>query len=501
MDQAPPGPRSHGPAVFAACFVLSAPLFADPPEPFTEEALLRGLDYTLTLPGPGHRGLAFVDLDNDGDADVVALGCIDRVVGIFENDGTGHFIDRSATSGLPPLDQPAGVVAFDYDADGDLDLYLTRHWQPNVLARNDGGFVFTDVAHAAGVDHSGPCEGAAVADYDLDGWLDLAVGLYGRPNLLYRNLGDGGFKEVAPLLGVDDDGRAWQVVFFDADRDGDADLYVSNDKRVPFSDMRNRFYENIGGAFTDISAASRTDANIYSMGVAVGDFDGNGFPDLYCTNLAIEPNALFLNRGDPAGPLPGAEGLAFLPAEALAGVESYRLGWGALFFDYDNDGQQELYVCNEQVSNRLYHHAGVWPAVDIAPDLGLDDDGGNFCVAAADIDADGDLDLIENDAGQRLRLYINHEGEVRRWARFRIVGPSPNRFAIGAVVDVRVGEISRTREVIAGSNLKSQNELILHVGLDDAVAIDQLVVTWPGGATRTLTDLPVDRLHTILPPD
>ncbi len=476
-------------------------VFADPPAAFTEEAQLRGIDYTMNLPGPGHRGLAFADLDNDDDPDIVVTGRLDNRVGIFENDGTGRFLDLSVTSGIPFLEQPSGVVAFDYDSDGDLDLYLTQFWRPSVLARNDGDFKFTNVAVEARVDHSGPSEGIAVGDFDNDGRLDMYVGLYGGPNRLYRNLGDGSFKEVAGRFGVDDDGRAWQTIFFDADRDGDADIYVSNDKRVPFSDMRNRFYENIGGAFVDMSVESETDANIFSMGVAVGDFDGNLFPDLYCTNLAIESNALFLNRGIHHNPGEPGQPISFLPAESLAGVASHRLGWGAVFFDYDNDGYQDLYVCNEGVANRLYHHTGSWPAVDIAPALGLDDGGGNFCVAIADVDADGDLDVLENDAGQQIRLYINHEGENRRWARFKIVGPPGNRFAVGAIVDVRTGRTWRTREVIAGSNLKSQNELIQHIGLDGAILIDEVVVSWPGGATRTLYDLPVNSTITIMPPE
>ncbi|MFQ5411604.1 MAG: CRTAC1 family protein, partial [Phycisphaerae bacterium] len=418
-----------------------------------------------------------------------------------QHDGGGHFLDRTLTSGIPLLNRPSGVIAFDYDADGDLDLYITQNFSPAVLARNDGGFSFTNTAPEAGVDHSGPSEGAAAGDFDGDGRLDLYVGLYGEANRFYHNTGDGRFKEIAAELGVDDDGRAWQVVFFDADRDGDADLYVSNDKRWHFSDMRNRFYENIGGVFVDRSAESEADANIYSMGVAIGDFDGNLFLDLYCTNLAVESNALFLNRGIPDEPADPDDSVSFLAAEELAGVESHRLGWGAVFFDYDNDGHQDLYVCNESAPNRLYRHVGRWPAVDVAPELGLDDSGGNFCAAVADIDADGDLDVLENDAGQRIRLYINHEGENRRWARFRIVGPPGDAFAVGAIVDVRTNRTWRTREVIAGSNLKSQNELIQHVGLGDAGLIDEVVVTWPGGTTRRLYDLPVNTTFTITPPE
>jgi hypothetical protein len=490
-------------------FTGGGPVLAGAATPFTEEAISRGINYVvpnvLSIERFG-RGLAFVDLDNDGDPDVVVTGRADHVVGIYENDGNGYFTDRSGASGIPLIDHASGVVALDYDGDHDQDLYFTCIDDTNVLARHDGNFQFTDVSAAAGVADPGRGTGAAVGDYDNDGWLDLYVPNYSgsqntAPDRLFHNLGNGTFSEVAvAVLGLADPWRGWQAVFFDMDFDGDADLYVSNDKKVADEIvMHNRLFENLGGGvYNDISASSGTDANIYSMGVAVGDFDGNGLQDLYATNLAVEPNPLFLNLG----------GGMFTDATASAGVGSFRTGWGAAFFDYDNDGVLDLYVCNmtgpdigSPAENRLYVHGPGWPCTDVAPEERVDDSADSFAMAVADVDDDGDLDLLVQSNDVPVRLYINRDGESRNWVKFDVVGLGANYFAVGAHIGVRVGTTWRYREIIAGgNNFKAQNELIVHFGLDTATLIDEIQVMWPGGTTRTLTNHQTNRTWRIYPP-
>lgn len=507
---------------------LAAPAaLAGSPAPFTEEAVERGVDYLVGIPGVWMNGVAFVDLDNDGDPDLVVTGRGDGVVGVYENDGTGHFIDRSSGNGIPVLGASAGVVAGDYDADGDLDLYFSVNYMANVLVRNEGEFKFTDVTFRAGVGDTGFGTGCAWADYDNDGWLDLYLANHtsqsvpDNPNRLYRNLGDGTFIDVASSLGVDDDNITWQAVFFDFDRDGDADLYLSNDKGVNSNCAEHNYlFENVGGAFVDITYESGTEACLDSMGVAVGDFDGNGFQDMYATNTQTG-NVLLLSRGDGT----------FTDATLEAAVGSYEIGWGAHFFDYDNDGHQELYVCNLMAPNRLYDCDGTFPCVDMAPALGVAGQSNSFCMAVADIDDDGDLDLVVEDHDQKIRLYVNQEGQRRRWVKLRIVGNDQNRFAIGANVQVTVRGVFRKdalpsggeghgglrdapgvageeqllaghvllREVAAGSNFMSQNELTLHYGLGKAMKISEVAVVWPNGERRTVANLPTNRTWTIYP--
>ncbi|MFQ5430712.1 MAG: FG-GAP-like repeat-containing protein [Phycisphaerae bacterium] len=474
------------------------------PQPFTEEAVARGVDYhVVSGSGAGYAfgsGVALVDLDQDGDPDLVALGRADGRVGIFENDGAGFFTDRTATSGIPAVTAPSGITAADYDDDGDLDLYFSNWLAPNLLMRNDGAFTFADVTTIAGVGDDGAGTGCAWADYDGDGRLDLYVanrtgtqsasGVPSTvPNRFYRNQGDGTFVDVAPALGVDDGSYTFQAVFFDYDNDADSDLYLSTDKG--YSGLgQNRLFENVGGTFVDVTAASGTGAQINSMGVGVGDFDSNGFFDLYCTNTP-QGNVLYMNQGLGV----------FVESATAAGVQSNAVGWGALFFDYDNDGLEDLYVCNMSAANRLYVASAGWPCVDDAPLLSVNDTGQSFGLAAADIDNDGDLDLVVQDDNAKIKFYVNHEGETRHWAKFRVVGIGQNRFAVGARVAVRVGATWYRREIQAGGNYKSQNDLTVHVGLDAATLMDEVVVTWPGGVTRGLQSLGVDQTWIILPPD
>ena len=465
-----------------------APVMAQ--APFTEEALVRGVSYFTGGPTFG-TGVAIADLDNDGDLDLVTLGEIPGTIGIFENDGTGHFDRMPPDPGIPAMPDPSGVAAGDYDADGDLDVYVTAMSGTNFLLRNDGQLQFTDVTAAAGVGDLEVGHGAAWADMDGDGLLDLFVSNYTQPEAgpsrLYRNMGNGTFVDILDSCGIVDFGMTFQGSFFDWDRDGDPDLYISNDRCGV--GQSNRLWENVGGTFVDATDDSGCGACIFSMGLTIGDFDGDRLTDLYVTNLPYG-NPLYLNQGDGT----------FLEYSDAAGVASYVTGWGTVFFDFDNDGHQELYVCDTTAPNRLYNHDGVWPSQDLAADYGVTESArDSYGVAVGDLDLDGDLDLVVSNKNDRIRLFINHEGETRRWVRLQVLGTGYNRFAIGAVADLRTGTRWQTREIIAGSNFKSQNSLALHYGLDGFTTIDEVQVMWPGGDTRTLTQLSGNRTWTIYP--
>jgi hypothetical protein len=462
-------------------------------EPFTEEAALRGINYISMQSSAHGQGLAFADLDGDGDPDVLLLGRGDGVVGVYENDGTGHFIDHSATSGIGPALKSSSISAADYDRDGDLDVHITRWTEPDMLLRNEGGFVFEDVSSESGIDVVvGNHTGGGWGDYDNDGWPDLYVPDWGGVSLLYHNLGDGLFEEVAGSLGVDVDDPLFQAAFVDFDRDGDADLYLASDRgtQCETTGWQNHLFENVGGSFVDITEPSGTEACVDAMCIAIGDFDDNRFLDFYVTN---EPpgNALLLNQGDGT----------FDENAVEAGVSVYETGWGSVFFDFDNSGSLDLYVTNSNAPNVLFDNGSAWPCNEIAAAMNVDTAGLSYTVASADIDNDGDLDLLLQNRFEPIRLFINHEGEVNRWAKFDVVGEGPSRYAIGANIDVRTGADWQIREVIAGCNYKAQNELVQHFGLGTAAAIDEVVVLWPGGATRTLFNLTANQVWTLYPTD
>ncbi|MFQ5410733.1 MAG: CRTAC1 family protein, partial [Phycisphaerae bacterium] len=348
-----------------------------------------------------------------------------------------------------------------------------------------------------GLGDTGNGQGSAWGDYDDDGWIDLYLGNRtslepGDPHCrLYQNQGDGTFVDKAPALGVDDDQPTYQSSFFDFDKDGDADLYIANDKGSNNCALfTNRFYENVGGTFVEITGPSGTAGCVDSMSTAIGDFDGNLFQDMYVTNTP-EGNALMLNQGDGT----------FTRDEVAAGVSSFAMGWGSVFFDWDNNGMLDLYVCNVQAPNRFYSNSGTFPVTDIATLLGVDDVGFSFTTAVGDIDDDGDLDMLLSNVNERIKLFINQEGETRNWIKFDVVGRGHNLFAIGANIEARTGATWRIREVIAGCNFKSQNQLVQHFGLGSATLVDEVMIRWPGGVTRTLTQVPINGTWRVYPPE
>ena len=471
-------------------------LHAGTPFPaFTEESAARGVQYQVDQlwdTVPFGEGLGFLDLDDDGDDDLVVLGQASGLVGVYENLGNGFFNDRSMTTGIPLIPQTSGVTAADYDRDGDLDLYISRWAQENRFYRNLGHFQFEDVTGQAGVGGSktGKTTGCSFGDFNGDGYLDLAVGNRESPNYLFMNQGDGTFVDVALAQGVQQPADpAFQISFFDFDRDNDADLYISNDRgMLNCPTFHNYLFENVNGQYMDITESSGTHSCTDSMTVTIGDFTANGWQDLYVTSQSLG-NTLMQNMGDGT----------FSDDTKVAGVGSYTTGWGAVFVDFDNDTFLELYVCNMFEANRFYMHQGAWPCTDIGPDLAIADAGESYAVAASDIDNDGDVDLALSNRGDPIRIFINRSGHLGHWVKFDVMGKGPDRWAIGANIDIHHNGKHQVREVIAGSNYKSQNSLWQHFGLASDTVLDQVTVTWLGGSQRTLTNYPVDQSWRLYP--
>ncbi len=515
----PPGPRrgvGEPRWLLLLCPFVAAAALADTTIPvFTEESIQRGLDFTMsTSPLVSGYGLALLDLDGDGDPDLVALGAVGGTVGVFENDGAGFFTDRSAASGLPSLAYPINVSGADWDDDGDVDLVFTGIYQSPRLFRNDGALFFTDVSAGCGMTTPSVGMGMSWGDADGDGWIDLYLAHYisGAPvvaatrNQLWRNDGDGHFTNIAASLGVDAKAASLVPALFDADDDGDLDIYLANDRGAGSQFLPNRFWRSDGGTFTEIGQQNGAGVGLCSMSVSIGDVDGDGRFDLYCTN---NPSTLPPMYGQSPLLLRQPDG-QYVQAQEAWGVGNVGdPRWASLFLDANNDGRLDLFVVRWSEADNLFLNAGTPPMTEVSKAAGVTGLAGwGYCAAMADVDGDGDIDLVTNPLGSTLQLLINHTIDAgtpnpsAHWCSFRVVGERHDAHAIGATLRITASGHEQRRQVTAGGNgYLNQNAFACHVGLGSSETIDEIEVRWPWtGSVRTLTNYAADAHWTLYPP-
>ncbi len=466
---------------------------------FTDEAIARGVNYTVVdgaFGGTGQFGcgVALADLDQDHDLDLVVSGNATSTLGFFANDGAGHFTDVTSSAGVGTMLKVSGLVAGDYDADGDLDLVVTRWLKPLILLKNDGGMHFTDATFEAGLwAQSGAGAGAAFGDFDGDGWIDLAIAnRYGTNastvrSRLFRNRGDGTFQDVTRSAGVDNGTfPGFHVTWVDLDRDGDLDLYVANDKGTG-NPRWNRLYRNQGDGtfFEDTDSGAQVSAD--AMGNATGDINGDGYPELYIPNIPVG-NMLLVSSD---------QGLHFAEKAALWGVRAFGTCWGSAFFDGDNDGDLDLLTLSDHFDNDFYFEGtGAVPFFDQTASCGLTNIVDSYCLAVGDIDNDGDVDAIAQDYFAPIRVMVNQLNErARGWLSLRVMPRGANTRGIGTQVDVTSGEVHAWRHVEAGSAYKSHSSTDLHIGLASHEVAESVVVTFPQAGnlprtTRVLSGVP-----------
>ena len=514
---------------------------------------------------PLSAGVVVFDYNGDGwqDAYVTATPDIaglapdgDDRNALFHNNGNGTFTNVAAEAGVTDAEAKGnGGCAADYDNDGDQDLFVAS-WGASRLFRNDGpatgsGWNFTEVAEQAGLadpDGTYRSMGCAWGDYDRDGWLDFIVVrhidesnpdaftqriyyLDVRPLALFHNNRDGTFTEVTHLLGETPHpsreagafGRVWgagfQPAWVDLDNDGDLDLYVVND----FGEYvhPNVLWRNDGPlsaaaaegeqwAFADISEDSGAGMAMFGMGLAVSDYNSDGFLDMFVTNIGN--NVLLTNDGGDSFSDEAPElGIAYGEFR-----RQQRVTWGAVFFDYDNDGYEDLYVASgfldtddinrRQQPNLLFRNDGEGGFEDVSSFSGAADWGTGRGVAYADFDGDGCLDLFlvnmgrSAAAGEPARLYHNRCVWGNNWLTVQTVGTASNRDGIGARLTLTADGRTQIREVAAGASNSSQNMLPVHFGLGRASVVDELTIRWPSGATQTLRDVAPNQALTVTEP-
>ena len=494
-------------------------------------------------------GVAIFDYDNDGWPDIFVVNGTtlegfpsDQAPTnhLYHNNHDGTFTDATAKAGLISTGWGQGVCVGDYDNDGWADLYVT-YYGKNRLYHNDHG-VFTEVAQKAGVAGSGKAwgTGCAFVDYNRDGRLDLIVanyvdfnlsttpapgqgnscvwkgvpvmcgprGLPGSKNILYENLGNGTFADVTTKAHIDrTNGQyAFSVSTFDFDDDGWPDIYIACDSAPSIL-----YHNNRDGTFTDVAVMAGVSFNEdgreqAGMGTTIADYNGDGRLDIFKTNFSDDTPTLY--RNDGAGIFSDVTFAAGL------GLHTQYLGWGTMFFDFDNDSWPDLILANGHVypevdkfhlgsgylePRLLYHNNGNGTFTDISDKAGpgITTPTSARGLAVGDLWNDGQLSVVINNVYSKPSLLVNTVRSANHWVAFKTVGTRSNRDGIGAKITLKTGARTLVDEVRSGSSYISQNDLRVHFGLGAASRLDAVEVRWPSGLVEQFDRLPVDAIHTL----
>jgi len=494
-------------------------------------------------------GVAVLDVDADGWLDVflvngTTLAGFPRGAApsnhLYRNKRDGTFEDVTRRAGLVQTGWGQGACAGDYDNDGFDDLFVT-YWGQNRLYHNRGDGTFDDVTVAAGLAAARRRWGAGCAflDYDRDGRLDLFAanyidfdlasapvpesglcrykgipvacgppGLPGGKNVLYRNTGTGTFADVSDRAGITATRGTYGlgVSTLDFNGDGWVDLYVAND-----SNPSALYLNNTDGTFKDVAveagcAYSQDGKPQAGMGVAIGDYDRDGTADIFKTNFAGDTSTLYANDGKGS-----CEDRTFAGG---IGINTRWLGWGVGFLDLDKDGWLDLFLVNGHVYpevDRLkteagykqrkivYRNLGTGRFQDVTERLGppVTTPKAGRGAAFADLDNDGDLDILVNNVHDTPDLFTLDSPADAHWLIVKLVGTRSNRSAIGARVRLTTAAGRQVQEVRGGGSYYSQNDQRVHFGLGTATRIERLEIRWPNGLEEAWTDIGIDRIVTV----
>ena len=498
------------------------------------------------LPGrmmPIGAGVVVLDINGDGRDDLY-FSNTNGANHLYRNAGNGEFEEMTSSAGVDdPAGEGNGGCAADYNNDGDVDLYVTN-FGPSRLFDNSGDGTFEDVTEISGLDDGDlvlRSTGCAWGDYDGDGYVDLVVTRHlneFNPDLLmkkdfyssvggmslFHNVDGTAFEETTALLGDTSGpadgldvlygniwGAGFQPSWLDYDDDGEVDLLVINDfgqDIQPNVLWRNDGPDGSGGwTFTDVSIDTGIDLPMYGMGLAVGDPNGDGLVDLFVTN--IKNNVLFSREATT----PTFDDVAKESRATVGMIENLlRVAWGTMFFDYDNDADEDLYVVSGYLGgdpdvipanpleqpNVLLRNEGSGTFEDVSDGSGVDDPGVGR--GSAYLDYDGCLDVVVGNFGQQARLFRNECAEGNHWLRVHLQGGASGADGLGAKIEVTARGKTQVRKVISGTSFMGQNMLDAHFGIGEAEEIDSVTVHWPSGKVQRITDVEVDGVLTVVEP-
>ena len=528
-------------AVAIVAALVRVPMAATPaPITFADATAAAGINFIHNsgragqkfLPETMGSGGAFVDLNGDGWPDIVLVNSRDwkprpgkrSLSALYRNNGNGTFTNVTAASGLDVEMYGMGIAAGDFDNDGRDDLYITS-LEGDRLFHNEGNFKFRDVTKASGIVNAHFGTSAAWLDYDRDGKLDVFVANYvqwtaaadvycsldgtnksyctpesykGTPSKLFHNLGAGKFEDVTGKAGVGDPtSKSLGIAVLDYDGDGWPDIFVANDTQP------NKLYRNNGnGTFTEKGVAagvafSEDGVARGAMGADAADYDRSGRPHLLVGNFANQMLALYRNEGN---------GLFVdeAPSSTVGRASLLSLAFGVFFFDYDLDGQQDIFAVNGHIEEEIarvqpkvlykqiplmFRNLGKGRFDSVGASLGAAFNVPQVGRGAAygDYDRDGDLDILLINNQGPARLLRNDGGNKNHWLTIRTVGTKANRDGIGAVVRVESASGVQTQTVHSGSSYCSQSDLALTFGLGPDTTVKSVDVVWPSGTKDRVT--------------
>jgi len=452
-------------------------------------------------------GAAWGDYDGDGNIDVFTVGHLGGICQLWHNNGDGTFTDVTTAAGMLTDDGDAhGPCWADLDNDGNLDLYVAKgtlkEGEPqnySDLWRNNGNGTFTDIAVESGVtgiDHRS--RGCYAIDYNNDGDLDLFIPSFfkadaGEPSLLFRNNGDFQFTDVATRAGV---GRAdmgsWSAAWSDYDLDGLVDVFVTTGPNRSGASLSALYRNNGDGTFANVTSAAGISSDLSNCG-AWGDFDNDGYPDLY---VGMDSTAiLYRNNGDGT----------FTDVTAASGVINTTRSLAADWGDYDNDGFVDLYIVNGSAPNRLFRNNGNGTFSNVATSVGVTGKEGGTGSDGTFIDYnnDGFLDVfVCNGGGPGPGPYLLFEnnGNQNHWLKIVLVGTESNRDGTGARITLDAGRGGKRYRQYFGQHSVAQNRIPVHFGLRSATSAKSVVIDWPSGVHQELDNIPADQTITVVEP-
>ncbi len=537
--------------LWVAAILAAAGAAAVPPGPvrftdITGEAGIRfvhngGKAGKKYLPETLGSGCAFLDADGDGWADILLINGKDWTprgrktpLALYRNNRNGTFTNIPAGSGLDVEMYGMGVAVGDYDNDGRDDIYITA-LEGDHLFHNEGSARFRDVTKASGINNADFGTSAAWLDYDRDGKLDLFVANYvqwtvkadlwcsldgatksyctpesykGTSCKLYHNLGGGRFEDVSQKAGIaDPTSKSLGVTVLDYNGDGWPDIFVSNDTQP------NKLYRNNrNGTFTDEGmtagvAYGEDGAARGAMGVDAGDYDHSGRPGLLVGNFSNQMLGLYHNEGS---------GLFVdeAPSSTVGRASLLSLAFGVFFFDYDLDGRPDIFAANGHIEEEigrvqpkvqyrepplLFHNIGNRKFENVSNVVGSDFNRAIVArgAAYADIDHDGDLDVLLTTNNGPAYLLRNDGGNQNNWICVRTVGTKSNRDGIGAVVRVESALGTQWNVVRSGSSYCSQSDLALTFGLGRETRVTGIDIEWPSGEKQHLANLASNQYITV----